>query len=73
MHNKKLLILVILLFFSCGFNKSEQKNQLSVLNKEKIEEYQKNESQEDIQFSNEIQALKDEIKGYNRPPFIKTI
>lgn len=62
-----------MLFFSCDFNKSEQKNQLSVLDKEKIEEYQKNESQEDIQFSNEIQALKDEIKGSSRPPFIKTI
>ncbi|KEO62804.1 hypothetical protein [Borreliella garinii] len=45
-------------YFLCGLNKFEQKNQLSVLDKEKIEEYQKNEFQTDIQFSNEIKALK---------------
>ncbi|WP_161635087.1 hypothetical protein [Borreliella garinii] len=28
-------------YFLCGLNKFEQKNQLSVLDKEKIEEYQK--------------------------------
>ncbi|WP_234928499.1 hypothetical protein [Borreliella garinii] len=46
------------MLFSCGLNKFEQKNQLSVLDKEKIEEYQKNESQTDIQFSKEIKALR---------------
>lgn len=57
MH-KKLLILVILIFFSCNLSKSEQNNQISALDTEKIKEYQKNESQTNIQFSNEIKAFK---------------
>ncbi|WP_233781045.1 hypothetical protein [Borreliella bavariensis] len=57
MH-KKLLILVILLFFSCNLSKSEQNNQINALDTEKIKEYQKNESQTNIQFSNEIKAFK---------------
>ncbi|WP_210372821.1 hypothetical protein [Borreliella garinii] len=46
------------MLFLCGLNKFEQKNQLSVLDKEKIEEYQKNEFQTDIQFSNKIKGIK---------------
>ncbi|WP_215535866.1 hypothetical protein [Borreliella bavariensis] len=57
MH-KKLLILVILIFFSCNLSKSEQNNQISALDTDKIKEYQKNESQTNIQLSNEIKALK---------------
>ncbi|MBB5141667.1 hypothetical protein [Borreliella afzelii] len=57
MH-KKLLILIILLFFSCNLSKSKQNNQISALDTEKIKEYQKNESQTNIQFSNEIKAFK---------------
>ncbi|WP_233709386.1 hypothetical protein [Borreliella bavariensis] len=57
MH-KKLLILVILIFFSCNLSKSEQNNQISELDTDKIKEYQKNESQTNIQFSNKIKAFK---------------
>ncbi|WP_215536487.1 hypothetical protein [Borreliella bavariensis] len=57
MH-KKLLILVILIFFSCNLSKSEQNNQISALDTDKIKEYQKNESQTNIQLSNEIKAFK---------------
>ncbi|WP_233781056.1 hypothetical protein [Borreliella bavariensis] len=63
MH-KKLLILVILIFFSCNLSKSEQNNQTSELDTQKIKEYQKNESQTNIQFSNEIKALKFNSKKY---------
>uniref|UniRef100_UPI003B2192CE hypothetical protein n=1 Tax=Borreliella californiensis TaxID=373543 RepID=UPI003B2192CE len=53
-------------------------------NKEKISEYQINESQTNIQFSNEIQALKDTRSiitkqndninsTINYPPYIQTI
>lgn len=46
-----------MLFFSCNLSKSEQNNQISALDTEKIKEYQKNESQTNIQFPNEIKAF----------------
>uniref|UniRef100_UPI003B2160ED hypothetical protein n=1 Tax=Borreliella tanukii TaxID=56146 RepID=UPI003B2160ED len=49
----KLLIFITLLFFSCGL--SEQKNQIGVLDIDK--KYQKNKSQKENQFSNEIHAF----------------
>ncbi|MBB6043504.1 hypothetical protein QIA34_06795 (plasmid) [Borreliella yangtzensis] len=55
---KKSLILVFLLLFSCNLSKSEQNNQISELDTQKIKEYQKNESQTNIQFLSEIKALK---------------
>ncbi len=55
----KLLIFIILLVFSCNLSNSDQNNPLNMSNKEKISKYQINEPQTNIQFSNEIQALKD--------------
>ncbi|WP_420025532.1 hypothetical protein [Borreliella valaisiana] len=55
----KLLILIILLSFSCTLNKSQPNNQLGISDEEKIEEYQKSEFPFEIHFSNEILALKD--------------
>ncbi|PRR01243.1 hypothetical protein CV657_05890 [Borreliella burgdorferi] len=40
----KLLIFIILLVFSCNLRNSDQNNPLNMSNKEKISEYQINES-----------------------------
>ncbi|MGF7102141.1 hypothetical protein [Borreliella kurtenbachii] len=55
-----ILILIILLVFSCNLSNSDQNDILSRSNKEKIAKYLENGSQIDIQFPNEIQALKNE-------------
>lgn len=83
MH-KKLLILVFFIFFSCNLGKSEQYNQISALDTDKIKEYQKNESQTNIQFPNEIKAFKrtttttttkdsNATTNIDNPPHITTI
>ncbi|MBB6208502.1 hypothetical protein [Borreliella lanei] len=78
----KLSIFIILLIFSCNLSNSDQNNQLSISNKEKIVKYLANGSQTDIQFSNEIQALKDTRtitsanspnSPFNYPTYIQTI
>ncbi|MCD2383918.1 hypothetical protein LRB48_05670 [Borreliella burgdorferi] len=81
----KLLIFIILLVFSCNLSNSDQNNPLNMSNKEKISKYQINEPQTNIQFSNEIQALKDTRSTIitnqndninstiNYPPYIQTI
>ncbi|MDO7272982.1 hypothetical protein [Borreliella burgdorferi] len=77
------MIFIILLVFSCNLSNSDQNNPLNMPNKEKISEYQKNVSQTNIQFSNEIQAVKDtrsiiitnnnSNSTINYPPYIQTI
>ncbi|WP_417903350.1 hypothetical protein [Borreliella andersonii] len=78
----KLSIFIILLIFSCNLSNSDQNNPLSISNKEKIVKYLANGSQADIQFSNEIQALKDtrtitsansSNSPFNYPTYIQTI
>ncbi|MCD2401658.1 hypothetical protein LRB67_05240 [Borreliella bissettiae] len=79
----KLLIFIILLVFSCNLSNSDQNNPLNMSNKEKISEYQINESQIDTQLSNEIQAFKGRSSIYatdsstsnsiSYPDYIQTI
>lgn len=70
----KLLILIFLSFSSCNLNKSDQKNLISILDKE----YQKNKSKAATQFLNEIQAFTSGVNSDDKAiytkgtPYIKT-
>ncbi|WNY63333.1 hypothetical protein RAC47_04460 (plasmid) [Borreliella carolinensis] len=77
-------IFIILLIFSCKLNNSNQNNPPNMSNNEKIVKYLANESQIDIQLSNEIQAFKIEdnsnyamnsssFNSISYPDYIQTI